>query len=91
MSFLSKFFGGGPKKPEPPKTQEYKGYVIAATPFMERERWQVAGSITLVIDGAERTESFIRADSTPSLDDAVEMTFFKARQIIDQRGPDLPR
>ncbi len=91
MSFLSKLFGGAPKKPEPPKTQEYKGFLITAAPFIDRERWQIAGVIAREVDGAMKEEPFIRADSTSSLDDAVEMSFFKARQIIDQRGAETPK
>ena len=94
MSFLSKLFGGGRAggsgAAAAPPTQTYNGYTIRATPFQERDRYQVCGIIARVVDGQMRERQFIRADSSPALDDAVEMTFMKARQIIDHKGSDLP-
>lgn len=96
MSFLKKLLGlgggadGGGKAPAPAKTLDYKGYLITATPFRENDRYQVCGVIGREIDGVAKEQRFIRADALNSLDDAVEMTFFKARQIIDQGGADLP-
>ncbi len=89
MSLLSRLFGRGGGKaaasPAPASTLEHKGHTIRATPFEERGRWQVCGSIVWAIDGAAREEPFIRADSASSREDAVELTLFKGRQIIDQR------
>ena len=94
MSFLKKLFGGGAGRPEaaatPARTLDYKGYVIRATPFRERDRYQVCGVIGREVDGVMKEQTFIRADASPSLDDAIEMTFFKGRQIIDHGGGDLP-
>jgi hypothetical protein len=92
MSFLKKLFGGGKAEEVAAvaPSQQYKGYVIRATPFKDKERFQVCGVIAKEIDGEIRENTFIRADSSPMRDDAVEMTFFKARQIIDQGGGDLP-
>ncbi len=90
MAFFSKLFGGGKKPEEPSRTLDYKGFLITATPFLERERYQVCGVIEREIEGVLKQETFIRADASPSRDDAIEMTFFKARQIIDQRGAEMP-
>jgi len=93
MSILSKLFGLGPAAPASAataKTVEYKGFVIQATPYEERGRWQVCGVISRAGDGAGEPERFIRADTAASLDDAVELTLFKARQIVDQRGDLAP-
>ena len=40
----------------------------------------------LDVDGAVREHKFIRADSFGSREEAIEMAFFKARQIIDMQG-----
>lgn len=95
MSFLKKLFGAGKAqegaandahRSEP---QEYKGFAIVATPYKEGGQYQLCGVISKQIDGAAREHRFIRADRFPGLDDAVEMTFLKARQIIDQQGEQL--
>ena len=88
MSILSKLFGLGAAAPAPAapaKSIDHRGFAIQATPFEERGRWQVCGVIAQTIDGVAREERFIRADAAASRDDAVELTLFKARQIIDLR------
>ena len=94
MSFLKKLFGlGSPASREaaPAPTQEHNGYTIAATPYEEGGRFQLCGVITKTIDGEFREHRFIRADKLTTMEDAVSMTFFKGRQIIDQMGDDLFR
>ena len=90
MSFLKKLFGiGGDSKPatEPAAPeQEHAGFMIRATPFQQEGRWQLCGVITRDVDGATQEHKFIRADSFGSREEAVEMAFFKARQIIDMQG-----
>jgi hypothetical protein len=89
MSFLKKLFGfggGAPAEPEPPETEEHNGFTIAATPFDANGRWQLCGVISREVDGAMKEHRFIRADSFASKEDAVEMTFLKGRQMIDQMG-----
>lgn len=92
MSFLKKLFGGGqPKASEPPPTQEHSGFTIHATPYQEQGQWQMCGVIEKEIGGELKSHRFVRADRFPGKDDAVEMTFMKARQIIDQSGDALFR
>lgn len=87
MSFLKKLFGGGePKAEAPAPTSEHNGYTIRATPFQEAGQWQLCGVIEKEIGGEAKAHRFIRADRFAGRDDAVEMTFMKARQIIDQSG-----
>ncbi len=89
MSFLKKLFGLGdsaPREAPPPPIQEHQGFTIAATPFESEGRWQLSGVITREVDGAMKEHRFIRADAFLSRDEAVEMTFFKGRQMIDQMG-----
>jgi hypothetical protein len=89
MSFLKKLFGLGesaPREAPPPPTQEHQGFTIAATPFESEGRWQLAGAISREVDGVMKEHKFIRADSFMSKEEAVEMSFFKGRQMIDQLG-----
>lgn len=86
MSFLKKLFGGGAKAEPPAPASEHNGYTIRATPFQEGGQWQLCGVIEKEIGGEMKSHRFIRADRFPGRDDAVEMTFMKARQIIDQSG-----
>ncbi len=95
MSFLSKLFGlgGGGKAAEEPAApeQEHNGFTMRATPFQQEGRWQVCGVIVREVEGAVKEHKFIRADSFGSREEATEMSFFKARQIIDQQGEHLFR
>lgn len=87
MSFLKKLFGGGAPKPEePPPSIEHAGYTIRATPYQEGGQWQLCGVIEKEIGGETKSHRFIRADRFAGKDEAVDMTFMKARQIIDQSG-----
>ena len=93
MSLLKKLFGiGGASeaaKAAPPRTMAYEGYEIRATPYQEEGKWQLCGVIAHEVDGVTKEHRFVRADRFASQEDAVEMTFFKGRQIIDQTGPRL--
>lgn len=94
MSFLKKLFGLGGEsaaKEQVQKSTTYEDYEIIATPYEERGKFQLCGIIAKEIDGVRKEHRFIRADQFTSMDDAVEMTFFKARQIIDQTGERLLR
>lgn len=89
---LSIFTGGasseGAAKPmaEP---QTYKDCVIHAEPIREGGQFRLAGRILQTVDGRVLERRFIRADVFTSLDDALDCTFRKAQQIIDQNGPAL--
>ncbi|MBK9082577.1 MAG: hypothetical protein IPL88_11130 [Rhizobiales bacterium] len=90
MSFLKKLFGlgGGGDAPEEARAQpqEYEGFTILATPYKEGGQYQLCGVVSKQIDGQRREHRFIRADRFASMEDAVEMTLMKARQIVDQQG-----
>jgi hypothetical protein len=89
MSFWKKLFGGGGEKgAEAPAAEpvQHKGFTITATPFQEAGQYQTCGVITKEIDGEVKSHRFIRADRFASLDDAVETTIRKARQVIDEQG-----
>lgn len=90
MSFLKKLFGGGapqtPKAPEPGPAIAYNGFTIRAEPFEARGQHQLAGVISKTIDGVEKTHRFIRADTFPDRDTAIDFAHRKGRQIVDEQG-----
>ncbi|HWD13117.1 HlyU family transcriptional regulator [Pseudochrobactrum sp. sp1633] len=97
MSFLKRLFGlgssdaAGSKAQAEPVSSEHKGFVILATPFPEAGQFQTCGLIRKEIDGEMKEHKFIRADRFATMDDAVNITLIKARQIIDEQGEGLFR
>ncbi len=91
MSFLKKLFGGGgsPKEAAPAKSIEHNGFTIAATPYKDTGQYQTCGVISKEVAGKRREHKFIRADRFASLEEAVEFSLGKGRQIIDQQGERL--
>lgn len=71
------------------QTQEHAGCTIHAAPIREGAQYRLAGRIEKDVDGSVLVRKFIRADLFSSADDAVECSFRKARQIIDQHGTGL--
>lgn len=91
MSFLKSLFGGGKSNQAstpagPVRTLEHEGYLIEAVPFPEGGQYQVAGTISKVIDGQRKEHRFIRADRCVAIEDAADMTIRKGQQIIAQVG-----
>ncbi|WP_429930280.1 HlyU family transcriptional regulator [Agrobacterium vitis] len=62
---------------------------IYAEPIKEGSQLRLAGRIEKDVNGETLTRRFIRADMFTSKEDALDCTFRKARQIIDQNGPSL--
>lgn len=96
-SFLSNIFSifsGGSKGEAPAlspaaEPQTHADCVIHATPIREGNQYRLAGRIEKDVNGDLLVRNFIRADVFTSLDDALECTFRKGRQIVDQNGPAL--
>lgn len=96
MSFLKSLFGrftsgaGGAVAPKTTvaaaKSIEHKGFTVSAAPFEQEGRYQTAGTIEKEVDGVRKQHRFIRADSHPSMDQAVEFSIQKGCQIVDQMG-----
>jgi hypothetical protein len=90
MSFLKKLFGQRSSAPgeaaQPVKSIEHKGFIVRAAPFKSEGRYQTAGTIEKEVAGVRREHRFIRADSHPSLEQAVEFSLTKGCQIVDQVG-----
>jgi hypothetical protein len=97
MSFFSKIasiFGGGPSGAEAKGVakehmREIAGLRVFATPMREGAQFRIAGRIEKDQDGVTMTRDFIRADLFSTEDDAVDVTFRKAEQIISQSGRTL--
>lgn len=95
MSFLKKLFGIGGGEGDAAaeagggEAQDYKGYAIRATPFKAEGQYQTCAVITKDVDGATKEHRLIRADRFADLDAAVDVSFRKARQIIDEQGDRL--
>jgi hypothetical protein len=89
MSFLKKLFGqreSASSEAAPVKSVEHKGFTVRAAPFKSEGRYQTAGIIEKEVAGVRKEHRFIRADSHPSLDQAVEFSLSKGCQIIDHVG-----
>lgn len=69
--------------------QTHGDCTIHATPQREGNQFRLMGRIEKEMNGETLVRNFIRADVFTSSDDAIESTFRKARQIIDQNGPSL--
>ena len=87
MELLKKLFaGGGAAEPQAADPVEHEGFKIVAAPIRDGAAWRVAGRIEAEIDGEARTHTFVRADTFPDRDAAIETTVLKGRRIIDERG-----
>ena len=93
MSFLKSLFGGGKSSEAGPAKaatqEEYKGFVIKATPMQVGGEHQLAGTIEKAIDGELKSYKFVRADRLSSRDEAASRAVDKGRQLIDEQGDKL--
>lgn len=95
-SFISRIFsafsGGSPDKTQVGPTAEpqiYEGLTIHATPMREGSQYRLAGRIEKTVGDEILERTFIRADIFTSPEDALDCTFRKGRQIIDQNRGSL--
>lgn len=77
--------GGGSKY----EAEPYEECLIIPAPQNSGGTWRIAGTITKEIDGETLERPFVRADTFNTVDDAVQFTLQKGRQIIDQNGKSL--
>ncbi|WP_421780883.1 HlyU family transcriptional regulator [Kiloniella litopenaei] len=97
MSFFSKIFGLSSMDKEKAKPKDepvmYEGYAIVPSPDKaESGQWRLSGYIKKLgenPDDPEMERFFLRADTFPSREEAVEFTVRKGRQIIDEQGKRL--
>ena len=81
--------GGGASAPPTVEAVDYKGFSIEAEPIVEDGKYRTAGFISGEVDGEVRRIRFIRADQNSNLQSAIEHSFTKGRQIIDEQGSSL--
>ena len=86
MSFFKKLFGKTPAAEEPVSSIEHEGYQIAAMPIAEGGQFRLCAVISREIDGETQSHRMIRADVFPSRDDAIESSYRKAKQMIQEQG-----
>ena len=87
---LARLAGGGSGAAEemmPPV--EYKGYRIRPAPYLNGGQYQTAGVIQKDAADGVKEHRFIRAETHPSREAAVEFSIAKARQLIDEQGERL--
>jgi hypothetical protein len=65
---------------------EYRDFRIRATPFKDGGQFQTCGVLSKEIGGVLKEHKFIRADRFSTLDEAVDFSLAKGRQIIDEQG-----
>ena len=93
--FFSKIFGafssgsGDAPANSNAAMQRIGDYSVFATPIREGGQYRLAGRIEKETADGILVRNFIRADQFSSESDAVETTFRKAQQIIEQNGPSL--
>ena len=81
--------GGGAAATPAIDPEDYKGFTIEAEPIEEDGKFRTAGYISGDLDGDIRRVRFIRADQSSSMQAAIEHSFAKGRQIIDEQGARL--
>lgn len=69
--------------------EEYKGFIIIATPAAEGSQYRVNGLIRLSEADEAREHTFIRADILPTPELCTQETFRKAKLMIDQQGENI--
>jgi hypothetical protein len=90
-SFFSKLFGAGAaKKPQGPFREDpvsYEGLSIIPAPEKTGDgQWRLYGFIVKADDSGSMERFFVRADSYPSREMAVDFSLAKGKQIIDEQG-----
>jgi hypothetical protein len=78
--------GGGAAKTAEAEPIEYEGYLIRPTPYGRNGQFQTCGVIEKEINGERKEHRFVRAESHPSVEQAVEFSITKAKQMIDYQG-----
>jgi hypothetical protein len=88
-SFLSRLFGSAaPAAVEPVLHKDCRIY---AQPIKDGAVFRIAARIEKDMGGTTKTHNLMRADTSPSLDEATEATIAKAKLAIDQLGDTLFR
>ncbi|MGL4319627.1 MAG: HlyU family transcriptional regulator [Paracoccaceae bacterium] len=86
-TFLSRLFGAA--TPTPVEPVLHKDCRIYAQPVKDGAVYRIAARIEKDMGGTTKTHNLMRADTSPSLDEATEATISKAKMAIDQLGDSL--
>jgi hypothetical protein len=87
-ALFSRLFGGG-SEAAVADAIEYSGYRIRPTPYRRAGSYQTCGVIEKEVWGELKEHRFVRAETHPSHEAAVEFSLAKARQLIDEQGERL--
>ncbi|WP_348535979.1 HlyU family transcriptional regulator [Labrys sp. LIt4] len=95
LKSLSSLFGGKRESDGEPAPkgdgEEYNGFTVRPAPYKEGGQYQTCGYVEKEIGGELKSHKFIRADRFASLDDAVQFSLTKGKQLIDEQGEGLFR
>ena len=89
--FFRKLFSSSESYSAVDEAVEYEGYFIRPAPKTQGGQFLTAGIISKQFPDGLKEQSFIRADTHASRDDACAHSIVKARQIIDEQGDSLFR
>ena len=70
-------------------SEEYKGFLIEATPMEEAGQFSTAGTRSRDVDGLKKSARFIRADNSTDREHSANHALAKGRQLIDEQGDKL--
>lgn len=89
--FFRKLMGGGDGAGEAAAgaAVEYQGYLIRPAPKPQGGQFITAGTIEKEFPDGLKKQTFIRADTHSSRDDASAHAINKAQQIINEQGDSL--
>ena len=82
---LGRLAGGAAEEPAA-EPVEYKGYRIQPAPYRTDSHYQTAGTIEKETPEGVKTHRFVRADTHPTREGAIDFAIAKAKQIIDLQG-----
>ena len=89
MSLFSRLFGA--KSSEAPKdiSVEYQGFRITPEPMKEAQGYRLCAVIEKEVGGELKSHRLIRADTIADMEQCIEASVGKAKQMIDQMGERL--
>lgn len=89
MGFLKSLFGKSEKQSVEEAVVEYNGFSIQPCPSDGKNGWTTEATISKQIEGETESHHFIRADSSASRENALELILSKAKTTIDQSGENI--
>ena len=81
--------GGGADTDTGAEAVDYNGYRIQPAPYPSKGQYQTCGIIEKEVAGETKRHRFVRAETHPSREGAVDFSVSKAKQMIDEQGDRL--